>query len=149
MRRRHLAGTLRLFLDVRNRIVHGVAATNDDALSALDSGLTLLRALSALPNEINIVFHPGVEIFSDANCTQSITDAKGLILETTSPGGATKTLRIFPTTRTHFQKGKRVAWDWNMQKTWHDTWYRDPDSGTVKKAWIQSAEFIGRNLDDI
>ena len=145
----NLADTLRLFLDVRNRIIHGAAATNDDALSALDSGLILLRALNGLPNEVNIVYHPGVENFLDADCTQPITDAKGLILETTSPGGAMKTHRILPTTRTHFQKGKRVAWDWNMQKKWPTAWYRDPDTGGVKRAWIESAEFIGRHLDDI
>ena len=60
-----------------------------------------------------------------------------------------KTHRILPTTRTHFQKGKRVAWDWNMQKKWPTAWYRDPNTGGVKRAWIKSAEFIGRHLDDI
>jgi hypothetical protein len=145
----NLAVTLRLFLDVRDRIVHGMAATNDDALSALDSGLVLLRALNALPHETNVVYHPGVEIFLDAECQQPITDAKGLILETTSPGGATKMHRIFPTTRTDYQKGKRVAWEWNMQKKWPNAWYRDPDTGDIKKAWIESTEFIGRHLHDI
>jgi hypothetical protein len=145
----NLAGTVRLFLDVRNKIVHGKASTNDDAVSALDSGLSLLRALNGLPNEVNIVYHPGVEIFSDAKCTQPITDAKGLILETTSPGGAMKTRRIFPTTRTHFQKGKQVAWEWNMQNVWPATWYRDLDTGAIREAWHSSAEFIGRHLDDI
>jgi hypothetical protein len=145
----NLARTLRLFLDVRNKVVHGMAATNDDALSALDSGLILLRALSALPNETIIVYHPGVEVFFDAECKQPITDAKGLIVETTSAGGAIKTKGIFPTTRAHYQKGKRVAVEWNMQKKWPQAWYRDPDTGEIKSAWVESAEFIGRHLEDI
>jgi hypothetical protein len=146
----HLISTLRLFLDVRNKIVHGVTATNDDALSALDSGLRLLRALSALPYETNIVYLPDVEIFSDSECTQPITDAKGLILESTSPAGSMKMYRIFPTTRRdYYQKGKKVAVDWNMHKKWPEAWWRDPDTGSVKKAWVESAEFIGRHLEEV
>jgi hypothetical protein len=44
-----LPGALRLFEEVRNKIVHGVTTSDDDALSALDSGLAILRALNALP----------------------------------------------------------------------------------------------------
>jgi hypothetical protein len=145
----NLSGSLKLFDDVGNKIIHGAAATDDDALRVLDSGMTILRALNALPNEVNVVYHPGIEIFSDATCTKPISDAKGIILETTSPGGVIKTLRIFPTTRTHFQKGKQVAWEWNMQKVWPAAWYRDLDTGAIKEAWLSSAEFIGRHVDDI
>jgi hypothetical protein len=116
---------------------------------AAKTGMTILRALNVLPNEVNVVYHPGVEIFSDAAATKPIPDAKGVILETTSPGGVMKTFRIFPTTRTHFQKGKQVAWEWSMQKGWPAAWYRDPDTGTITQAWVSSAEFIGRHLDDI
>jgi hypothetical protein len=56
----NLAGSVKLFLDVRNKIVHEVTATDADALSALDSGLTILRAIDALPRETNVVYHPGV-----------------------------------------------------------------------------------------
>lgn len=145
----NLSGSLKLFNDVRNKIVHGADATDDDALRAIDSGMTILHALNALPNEVNIVYRPGVEIFLDAACAVPIPNAKGVILETTSPGGVIKTFRIFPTTRTHFQKGKQVAWEWSMRKTWPAAWYRDPDTGAIKQAWVSSAEFIGRHLDDI
>ncbi len=144
----NLAGSLQLFQDVRNRIVHGAAASNQDALSALDSGITLLRALTALPNETNIV-HGLVPIYSDPDCQRQILDARGLILETTSPGGAIKTFRIFPTTRTHFVKGKRVAWEWNRNRQWREAWYRNPENGEVRQAWSSSMEFVGRSLDDI
>ena len=90
----NLLGSLRLFSEVRNKIVHGAAATDDDALGALDSGVTILRALNALPNEVNVVYHTGVEIFSDATCINPILDAKGIILETTSPGSVMKTFHI-------------------------------------------------------
>jgi hypothetical protein len=145
----NLAGSVKLFLDVRNRIVHDVTATDADALSALDSGLTILRALDALPRETNVVYHPGVDIFSDQDCVTRIADAKGVILETTSPGGVIKTFRVFPTTQSHFQKGKVVAWEWNRLKSWGNAFYRDPDTGTIKHGWNSSMEFVGRHLDEV
>lgn len=145
----NLEGSLELFGSVRNKIVHGGAATDDDALRALDSGMTILRALNSLPKEVNTIYHPGVDVFSDAACTKLIPGVKGVILEVTSPGGVMKTRRIFPTTRTHFQRGKEVAWEWNTGAQWPETWYRDPDTQEEKSAWGASAEFVGRHLDDI
>ncbi len=145
----NLQGSLELFNNVRNKIIHGGTATEDDALRALDSGMTILRALKALPHEINVVYHPDVEVFSDDKCTKPIPGVKGIILETTSPGGVTKTKRIYATTQTHFQKGKEVAWEWNTNKKWSDAWYRDPETKEIKYAWGGCAEFIGRHLDDI
>jgi hypothetical protein len=108
------------FDDVSNKIIHGAAGTDDDGLmvSTLDSGISILRALNALPNEVNVGYRPGVEIFADALCTTLVPDAKGIILATTPPGGGTTTFRIFPTTRTDYQEGKQVAWEWNRRKVW-------------------------------
>ena len=94
-------------------------------------------------------YHPGVDIFIDPLCKTLITNAKGIILETESPGGITKSFRIFPTTRAHFQKGKRVAWEWSFELTWGPTWYKDPNTHEIKKAWDSSTEFIGRHLDEV
>jgi hypothetical protein len=144
----NVTGSLKLFLDVRNKLIHA-EASDDELFRAIDSGLTLLRAINSIPVETNIVFQTGVPVYSDAACTRLITDATGLILETTSPGGTQTSYHIYPTTRTHFQKGKRVAWEWSMGRTWGPAWYRDPETNDVKQAWISSAEFIGRHLDDI
>jgi hypothetical protein len=145
----HVTGSLKLFLDVRNRILHGHDASDEDTLRAIDSGLGVLKAIDAVPTEINVVHHPGVDLYSDSNCEQKVPDAKGVILETTSPGGTTKSFRIFPTTRTHFKKGKGVAREWGFDRTWGRTWYRDPDSGQIKFAWDSAAEFVGRDLDEV
>jgi hypothetical protein len=144
----HVTGSLKLFSDVRNKLIHG-QANDDEIFRAIDSGLTLLRAINSIPTEINVVFDVGVPLYADAGCTQRITDGSGLILETTSPGGSQTSYRIYPTTRTHFQKGKRVAWEWNMSKVWGPAWYRDPRTSEVKQAWGSSAEFIGRHLDGV
>lgn len=145
----HVRETFKLFREIRNKIVHGHQASDEDIFRAIDSGLVLLKAIDAIPAETNVVYKSDVDLFHDQNCTQLIADAKGLILETTSPGQTKKAFRIFPTTRTHFEKGKRVAWEWNFEKIWGKAWYKDPISESVKSAWDSAAEFIGRHLDDV
>ncbi|SEM76837.1 hypothetical protein [Bradyrhizobium sp. OK095] len=145
----HVSGSVKLFQQVRDRIIHGKAASDEDILRAIDSGITLLKAIESIPLETNTVYHSGVAIYSDPNCTQLISDCRGLILETISPGGSQTMYRIFPTTRTHFEKGKRVAWEWDLSRVWGPAWYHDPETGEGKPAWHSSGEFIGRHLDDL
>lgn len=142
-------GSLRLFNDVRNRIIHVRDASDEEVISALDSGITILRTLKALPSEINIVFHPGVPVYSDASCTTEITGVKGIILDSSSPGGIRKFRRIFPTTRSYFAKGQRVSWEWDFNHRWAEAWYVNPDDGSRILAWNWSSEFAGRPLDVI
>ena len=144
-----VSSSLRLFWDTRNKIIHGGETEAGNILSAIDSGVTILNILQSLPRETNWVHNAGTPIFSDPNCTNEIVNAKGIILKTKSSSGANTFYRIFPSTRTHFVKGKRVAWEWSFDNVWNAAWYRDPDTGEIKQAWISSAEFIGRNLDDI
>lgn len=146
---KHVSSSLRLFWDTRNKIVHGSESDDRNVFSAIDSGVTILRTLQALPRETNWVHHEGVPIYSDPECTNEIKGVKGIILKTSSSSGARTFFRIFPSTRTHFKKGKRVAWEWSFEKKWDDAWYRDPDTNEMERAWNSSAEFIGRNLDDV
>ncbi len=145
----HVGGSLALFTSVRNSIVHGGAATNDDILRAIDSGITILKAIEALPQETNTVLHPGVDVFTDANCEHKRLEVRGIMLETTSPGGTQRTIRIYPTTKTHFQSSRRVAWEWNSQMVIGESWYRDPQTQRIHLAWGSSMEFVGRHLDDV
>jgi len=142
---------LKIFWNLRNQIVHGHLRDEDkNTLRVLDIGLTLLKTIKSIPHEINIVYDPGVKLYSDPDCTQEISDAKGLILETTSPGKAEVSKRIFPTTRSdYYQKGKQVTWEWNLSKVWQQTWYIDPDTEEKQKAWDSAGEFVGHHIDDI
>lgn len=148
---KHTAESLQSFWELRNRIVHGRGEESDkDIRRVLDIGLVLLKTIRSIPHEINMVAHPDLELFSDASCTTQIVDAVGLLLNTTSPGGADVVKRIFPTTRRgYYQTGKRVTWEWNLTKTWGPVWYVDPDTGEKKQAWSSAGEFVGRHVDDI
>lgn len=144
-----MVDTIHNFWKTRNQIVHGHEASPDQVLRAIDSGMTILKALEAIPSEVNIVYHTGVPIFSDRECHEQRLDVRGLILETTSPGRTVVSFRIFPTTRTNYQKGKQVTWEWDMSKTWDASWYRDPDTNFIKQAWSGSTEFIGRHVEEV
>ena len=91
----------------------------------------------------------GVEVYSDSEGENIRDGIKGVVLETTSTGATSKMLRVFPTTRTHFEKGKRVAWEWNAGMVVSESWYRHPDTGEVNYGWGSSMEFVGRHLGDV
>lgn len=146
---KHVASSLRQFWETRNKIIHGGETEEGNILSAIDSGITILKALQSLPRETNWVHHEGVPIYSDPECVNEIPGVKGIILKTESSGGARVSYRIFPSTKTHFKKGTRVSWEWSFNNKWKDAWYKDPETGEAKQAWSSSAEFIGRNLDEI
>lgn len=147
---KYTTGSVKTFWELRNRVIHGKTIQNEsNIIRVLDIGIALLKTLRSIPHGIDIVYHPGVDIFSDASCTNKIIGAKGLILETIGPGGIEKTLRIFPTTKTNYIKGKRVAWEWNLSKTWGETWYIDPDTKEKRPAWSSSGEFIGRHIEEL
>jgi len=145
----HVSSSLKFFWEARNKIIHGGSAEEKDILSAIDSGLTILRSLLSLPRETNIVLDPKVDIFHDQECKNMISDAKGILLKTSSPGRSKTSLRIFPSTKTHFEKGKSVAWEWDLSKQWGEAWFNNPKTGKVELAWSSSGEFIGRHLDEV
>lgn len=145
----NLGSSVSAFLDIRNRLLHGFGVTEDEVLRAVDIGLTILRAVLAIPREENRVYHSGVEVYEDESGHIVRPGIKAVILESKSPGGSSKTLRVFPTTRKDFKKGQRVSWEWNMAVVVGHSWYRHPDTGEIVLAWHSSAEFVGRNLDDL
>ncbi len=145
----HVSGSVKLFQEVRNKIVHGKIADDQDILRAIDSGFTLLRAIESIPLESNTVHRTRLPFYSDPECAHLVNDATAIVLETVSPGGFQKSFRVFPTTRAHFVVGQRVAWEWNVANAWGPSWYKDPDTGKCTKAWHSSREFIGRHLDEL
>lgn len=138
------------FWPVRNRLVHGRDVSDDDILRGIDAGLLILKSISAIPREANVVHHPGADVFSDPAGKALVPKVRALILETTKSDSASKILRVYPTTRTgYYERGKKVAWEWNPVNQYDECWYRDPDSGKIKYGWTSSFEFVGRHLDDV
>jgi hypothetical protein len=135
------------FREVRNRIVHGRGATDDEVIRAIDSGLRILRAVEAIPYELHLVFEPRVAIFADAQ-GEVERSVHGVMLESRTPGRE-NTYRVYPTAKTDFEKGKAVTWEWTFERTWPESWYCDPRTDTIEYAWTSSAEFAGRHMEDV
>jgi hypothetical protein len=109
--------SLRTFVDIRNRLVHGELASDDAILRAVDSGATLLAAICNIPHESHTVLNASVDVFGDSQCSSKIHNVHGVIIESAKPDRSIVVRRIFPTTRTHFETGKRVAWEWDVPGT--------------------------------
>lgn len=138
------------FWSIRNKSIHGLGIDSDDISLAVESGLSLLKSFQSIPHEVNIVYHPGVLVYSDPDCTRVQESVKGVILEKRRhPSDALVGFFIFPTTLTRFTKGKVVSWEWKRNKVWEAAWYRDPDTDEIKSGWSSSYEFVGRDLDNL
>jgi hypothetical protein len=137
---------IRQFSTVQNLIAQQGSAVDPTVLrDAVDSGLEIVRALRSAPRDHNFVQFMDVPLFNDEAGQSEIDEARGVILRTASPDG-TSTLRIFPTTRTDYQAGQEVSWEWNQNRQFGEVWFRDPADGTVKTAWRACLEFVGRDL---
>jgi hypothetical protein len=52
-------------MDVVGNLVRGGKASDDDVILAIESGITILRAVRAIPRQTYTVYHPGVELCAD------------------------------------------------------------------------------------
>jgi hypothetical protein len=135
------------FRRVRNRIIHGGGAGEDEIIRALDSGLKILRAIENIPRTVHVVYHPRVEVFGDSEGNQP-RPVHAVVLESRSPADEPKRM-VYPTPVETYERGKAVSWEWSFERTWPESWYRDPEDGQIKYGWTDSAEFVGRHLEDL
>lgn len=145
----HVPSSLEYFWEIRNRLIHKGEGGEEEILRAIDSGISILKALQSMPREINIVFEADVPIYYDPELKNIIPNVKGVILETYSTSGVSKSYSIFPTTRNYTKKGKEVSWEWNMELVTGEAWYFDKISNENKQAWSSAAEFVGRYLEEL
>lgn len=131
------------FRHVRNRLVHGESARREEVFRAIDAGLSIYKALRAIPRETFIVARPQVEIFEDPQCAKPVLGAVGIELLIEHSESKETRRSIFPTSRPNYERGQVLSWEWNMDRVFGPAWYRDQSSGQPTQAWIQSAEFAG------
>lgn len=142
--------SLRIFLDIRNKIAHGFSIDkSNNVVGMLDMGIGLLKLVDSIPHERNYVYKFNVPIFKDSECTIPYEKGTAIILETYSANGVEKFKRIYPTTRTEYEIGMQLTWEWSFENKWDRAFYIDPDSNEKKEAWSSSAEYIGRDFKNI
>jgi len=137
------------FYELRNRLVHGRVGDSyreSELLALIDSGLRLLEILRLVPRQTYRV-SAVVPFFSDPSATARVEGSRAVILETTTSDGK-HVYAAYPTTRA-YEQGQILSWEWNLQRVWGKSWYRDPQTGEIKHGWDSAGEFVGRPLETI
>ena len=141
--------TIRRFYEVQDQYKLTGGEVDESVLRrAVESGIGIIDSLRSVPREHHFVYATQIPLYEDHDGTQLVQEAKGLILRSTTTESGNPVFRILPTTRTGLEIGQEVSWEWNDAREFGPTWYRDPDDGSIKKAWDASLEFVGRSLSD-
>jgi hypothetical protein len=140
-----LVEAINRFRRVRNAAAHDEELSPGAVNSAIESGLRILDALHMFPIAEHIVKHANVPIYADEKRTKRVEGASAVVLRDSLAGD----LHAYPTAQSYFQSGMSVSWEWNIRRTFRESWYRDPDTDEVRYGWTSAAEFIGRRLDKI
>ncbi len=130
------------FSSVRNAVVHGQRVPESSILNTIEAGRSLLKYLSERPEKPCVVVASGLVPYEDKQATIIRQGFTVLLLW----NGETE--QTFPTTRT-YAPGTEVSWEWNMGPTFHETFFEHPTTGEIREAWSQSAEFVGRPIDEL
>ncbi len=139
--------SVKTFWDLRNKIVHGKTIEDEkQIIRVLDIGTSLLDTLKNIPRAKYIVYKKDIDLYSDSECSIKRNDVKGIILETISPEGTHASYNLRPTTKNFYNEKDIVAWEWSFENIWKQTFYKDPDTGQIVKAFDSSAEFVGRPI---
>ncbi|KQS79482.1 hypothetical protein ASG25_13285 [Rhizobium sp. Leaf384] len=146
---RELLKTVEQFSHLRNRIIHeSRLVSEEDVKRAVEIALLLVEALRSYPIEENRV-KDLVDLYADDHENSLITfGLRGIRLETRH-GDLPLQIRIYPTTKTWYEPGQLVSWDWDTKSVYGEIFYRDPIEGILKLAFNSSAEFIGQPLVDL
>ena len=139
-----------IFSDVRAKIVHGSIASSDEAVRAIEYGITLLDALKSLWKQALIVLNPDLPLYGDAELTKPWPpeSVKGIVLERHVMGKPSEVL-IYPTRQTGYTKGDVVSRDWIPNQSMQKSYYKSPDTGTAELAFEDGKIFIGRPMREI
>jgi hypothetical protein len=130
------------FSSVRNAVVHGQRVPESSVLNTIEAGRSLLKYLSERPEKPFVVVASGLIPYENKEATIVRQGFTVLLLRND------ETEQAFPTTRT-YAPGTEVSWEWNMGPTYPETFFEHPTTGAIGEAWSQSAEFVGRPIDEL
>ena len=116
--------------------------TKAELVDGINNGLEILRTLRDFPRGTYTVVDVQLPIYEDSEGAVLREDVSGVLIEVT--GSDTHRQQIFPT-KEAYELGDQLSWEWNAQRGWDESWYRDHD-GRVHYAWLSSLEFVGRPL---
>jgi len=93
------------------------------------------------------VIDTDIPFFRDKDCQEMVEDARLIILQALDPDDEILEWELAPTTR-EYKKGDYVTMDLDSKKLWEESWYRDPRSGKIERAWRIHVNFIGNRISE-
>ena len=100
----------------------------------------IIHTMPARPYRVLLVDLP---LYSDSSCQLKIEDSSLIVLKSEDPEQKHSVEEVMPT-RKKYKVGQLVQWDLNNKKVYPNSWYKNPESGEIERAWIQAVEFIGK-----
>jgi|GEM_PF-5751525 len=112
----------------------------DARVAAAAAALT--HAAEALPRQVLTVVAADLMVFADSGCREPRPGVTAVLLEGRASTRERATIRVCPT-RSRYRVGSIVAWEWDPEGEWGESWIIDPESGKPMHAWSTSLTFVG------
>ncbi|UCF35373.1 MAG: hypothetical protein JSU96_11000 [Acidobacteriota bacterium] len=104
---------------------------------------TLTQKMPIVPFK---VLHVGIPFFKDEKCTEQVPGVTLAIIQALDPDDEIQELDIVPT-RLVYSPGQYVTMALDNKELWEDSWFRDPASGEIQKAFQIHVKFVGEVID--
>ena len=91
------------------------------------------------------VLYADIPFYSDSECTQEVVAARIAILDALDPDDELKELDVVPSLN-RYEPGQLVRWTLDNKNLWEESWYKNPETGQIERAWTIHVEFIGQVL---
>ncbi len=93
------------------------------------------------------VIDTDIPFFRDSECREVVDEARITILQALDPEDPILEQELVPTTQ-KYRKGDYVTMNLDSKKLWEESWYRDPGTGTIEKAWSIHVNFVGDRISE-
>ncbi len=91
------------------------------------------------------VLYANIPFYSDPECTKEVATARIAILEALDPDDELRELDVVPSLN-RYEPGQLVRWTLDNKNLWEESWYKNPETGQIERAWTIHVEFIGQVL---
>ena len=91
------------------------------------------------------VLYANIPFYSDAECKKEVKAAKIAILEALDPDDELAELDVVPSLN-RYEPGQLVQWTLNNKQLGEESWYKNPESRKIERAWTIHVEFVGQVL---
>jgi hypothetical protein len=83
-----------------------------------------------------------IPFYRDKECKELVKDARIFVLKALDPEDQIQEYDLVPSTKV-YNKGDYVTLSFDNKKLWDTSYYRDPESGEIQRAWRIHVNFIG------